>query len=748
MKKILSLLLALVMVFSLAACGNGDTTESGDPANSNKPVNSGTPNGSGDEGDGYVGPDWDAIDAMDYEEMSDTLYDWNLGEFYDTYMVAKAEMDDLDLRSALMAVAEAKMLESGVFMPIYGDGGAYAMNRLVPRTVTTTSWGLDENKWYTALVCNELITSEDRDTLIGLWSEAADADTFLSDAKEWLADNGYTLNDTWNMFSTYDMETWDIIATSYQSDSYHIACTVAGLLEYDAKNVQQPSLATSYDVSADGKVYTFHIREGVNWVDQQGRVLEPVTANDWVASMMHVADNNDELGYLMTTSDGVGIKNYDRYMAGECTFDEVGVKAIDDYTLEYTLEAKFPAFATALGYGCFAPLNYNFYKSQGGTFGAEGDTYTPGNYGTSPATIAYCGPYLVTNYTAQNVWTYKANPEFWNADAVNVSTVNFYYNDNTDVMRTYNEAKAGTVAGCSFNSSALVQAQSETPDGETETYFDLYHYTTTNSATCYVAWLNLNRATFHDFNDESSGVSPKADDPDAQALTREAMNNKHFRLAMAYAFDRGTYNAQGVGEDLKYASLKNSYTPGDFYQLQNSVTIDINGTSTTFPAGTYYGEIMQAQLTADGYPIKVWDPTAEGGVGSGDGFDGWYNVNEAVRELDLALADLADLGYEVTAENPIQIDTFYAAYSETNTNTKNAYKQNIENALGGKVVVNLVGYDDGVTMQYAYYRNSTGAEANFDISHNSGWGPDYGDPQTYLDTIQPFGYMCKNLGIY
>ena len=746
MKKIVSLLLALVMVFSLAACSGGNDVETqspntGNPASSN-PENSDAPGGEG------AGPDWAAIDAMDYEDMSDAIYDWNLSEFYDNYMTAKAELDNVDLRTAMMAAAEAKLLESGVFMPIYGDGGNYAMSRAVPRTVTSTSWGLDEYKWYTTIVANELITAEDRNALIALWSDAADADAYFTAAKSYLADNGYTLNDTYNAFSSYDMETWDIIATSYTSDSYFIACTVAGLLEYDVKNVQQPSLATSYDVSADGTVYTFHIREGVNWVDQQGRVLEPVTANDWVTSMMHVADNNDELGYLMTVSDGVGIKNYDKYIAGEVPFSEVGVKAIDDYTLEYTLESKFPAFVTAMGYGCFAPLNYNFYKSQGGTFGAEGDTYTAGNYGTSPATIAYCGPYLVTNYTPQNVWSFKANPEFWNADAMNVSNVNFYYNDGSETLRAYNEAKAGTVAGAGFNSSAVVQAKADIPEGETKSYFDLYSYTTTNSATCYVAWLNLNRATFHDFNDANSGVSPKANDADAQALTRDAMNNHHFRLAMAYAFDRGAYNAQSVGEDLKYAALKNAYVPGDFYQLKADTTIDINGTATTFKAGTYYGEILQAQITADGYPIKVWDPTADGGVGSSDGFDGWYNPTEAAKELELAIADLAALGYEVSAENPIQVDAFYGTYSEAQTNMKNAYKQSIENALGGKVVINLVGYETGAVMQNAYYRNSTGAEANFDISHNSGWGPDYGDPQTFLDTIQPFGYMCKNLGIY
>ena len=749
-KRILSLLLAVIMLIGcLAACGNNDTNSS-EPASStpvdNTPESS-TPVEEEPDETAYTGLDWDAIDAMDYEEASDTIYDFNLGEFYDYYTTAKAELDDIDLRTALMAIAEAKMLESGVFAPIYGDGGAYAMSRVVPRSSTTVSWGADEVRYTTAMVTNELITSEDRNALIGMWSEAADADTYLTEAKAYLAEHGYTLTDTWNTYSGNTMETWDIIATSYASDSQMIARTVSALLEYDAKDVLQPALAESYEVSADGLVYTFKIREGVNWVDQQGRVIAPVTANDWVTSMMHVADNNDALGYLMSSTDGCGIKNYDAYLNGECTFEDVGVKALDDYTLEYTLEAKFPAFITMLGYGCFAPLNYEYYKSQGGTFGAEGDDYDPGNYGTGPDTIAYCGPYLVTNYTAENIWSYAANPEYWNPGVVNTPNVNYYYNDGSDTLRIYNSVKDGTWANGSLNSNALVLAKEEIPEGQTETYFDLYSYTTTNSATTYVAWLNLNRGTFHDFNDENSGVSPKNDEE--KARTRIAMNNQHFRLAMAYGFDRGAYNAVSVGEDLKYASLKNSYVTGAFAKLtDHDVTVDINGTSTTFPVGTYYGEILQAQLDADGYPIKVWDPTADGGAGSGDGFDGWYNVENARAELQKAIDELAQIGVEVTAENPIYVDGFYYTASETNTNMKQAYKQGIEAALEGKVVINLVAYDDSTQMAYAYYRNSTGAEANFDISHNSGWGPDYGDPQSFLDTIQPYGYMCKNLGIY
>ena len=743
--KLMAALLVLTMMLSLVACaGNEKPAETTAPATTEPaPTEEVT-----EPVDVYTGPDWEAISAMDYDEASDALYEYNLGEFNTYYQDAKSEVVDLDLRLAKMAIAEAKLMESGVFMPVYGNGGAYAMNRAVPRSATTTPWGLDEYRFYTTLVTNELIKSTDRDALTALWGESEDADAWFAAAKAYLADKGYTLTDTWNFFTSYEIATWDCIASSYTSDAYFIAPTYSPLLEYDAKDVQQPALAESVDVSDDGTVYTFHLRQGVKWVDQQGREIGEVTADDWVASMAHLIDNNDALGYLMTSSDGCGIKNYDAYLNGEVTdFAEVGVKAIDDYTLEYTLEAPFPAFLSMMGYGCFAPLNRAFYKAQGGTFSVDGDEYTSGNYGTSPANIAYCGAYLVKNFTEKNVTSYVANPAYWNAEAVNTPNINMYYNDGSDTLRAYNEAKAGTVAGCSFNSSALVLAKEEKPEGADETYFDLYSYTTKNDATCYCGWVNVNRASFANFNDNTVGVSTKSEEE--KVRTRDAMSNQNFRLALAMAFDRGAFNATIVGEDLKFAALKNSYTPGTFQKTADEVTVDINGTATTFPAGTYFGVIEQAQLDADGVPLKVWDPEADAGAGSGDGFDGWYNADNAVAYLDKAIEELAQIGVEVSAEKPIHIDVPYGSFSESVTNRVNAYKQSIENVTGGKIIIDLVAFADQTSYTYAYYRNSNGAEANYDTAPGvSGWGPDYGDAQSYLDTIQPYGYMCKSIGLY
>ena len=180
------------------------------------------------------------------------------------------------------------------------------------------------------------------------------------------------------------------------------------------------------------------------------------------------------------------------------------------------------------------------------------------------------------------------------------------------------------------------------------------------------------------------------------------------------------------------------------------MTVDINGTATTFPAGTVYGEIVQAQVDADGFSFVAFDPEADGGVGSSDGYDGWYNPENAAAEMALAVEELAALGLEISEENPIYVDFPYYTASQVMTNRAAVYKQSIEASLGGLVVVNLVDAIDGTNYNYATYYNTSGAEGNFDVNTNSGWGPDYGDPKTYLDTILPdyAGYMTKNIGIF
>ena len=694
--------------------------------------------------------DFEAIDAMEYDEASDAVYNYNLGDFYSVYESAREEVTDIGLRYALMAQAEAKLMESAVMVPTTTRGGMYAMSHVATRTVPTVLWGSDASRYHQAIVANELIKSEDQDAMKAEWAELAGHDgvEYEQFVKDYLAEHGYTLNDTYATAYSSDPVTWDVLATSRTADSEAIINTFDGLVEYDVLNKLQPALAESWEASedADGNpTYVFHIREGVKWVDYQGREIADVTADDWVAGLQHMCDTMGGLEYLL---DGI-VVNFSEYINGEITdFSQVGVKAEDEHTLVYTLTGPCPYFETMLTYSIFAPMCRSYYESQGGVFGQEEYTNAAADpsyqYGIDPTHIAYCGPYLVTNNTANTKITFEANPTYWNADAINCKSITWTFNDGTDPTRTYEEAKTGVVVGCSFTTNTLPLAREEKPEGEDATYYDLYSYVSSTEATSFMGFYNLNRQAFANLADDTVGVSSQTEEDAAR--TRAAMNNQHFRLAISMGFDRASYNAASNGEELKLNSLRNTYTPGNFVTLPNDATIEINGESKTYPAGTFYGQIMQDQIDADGVKIKVWDTE----LLSSDGFDGWYSPENAKEELAIAVEELAAQGVEVSAENPIQLDLPFPGSVQVYADRANAWKQSVEASLDGAVIVNVVDVVDYDGWNGCGYDTNVGSEANYDMYDDSGWGPDYGDPQTYLDTFLPqySGYMAKCIGVY
>lgn len=730
--KLLCMALAMVMCFGIVACSNTD-----------KPI--------GGEETTAADKSGKTVDMEAYGKTSKELYDQILGGFYTAYQKALNEKDNVSLRYAYMAIAEAKLLESGVMMPNSSQGGNYAIGRVVPYTVSPVLWGNDSDRFYKILITNTPITSEDRDVLKDLYkqAEATDdhtaADAYYEAAKTYLKNEGYTLKDTYSMVYSSDPKTWDALATSLSADSEAIVNTYDGLYEYDAKNEQQPALALSHTVSEDGLTYTFTLRQGVMWVDSKGNDLTvKVTAHDFVAGMQHLLDAQ---GGLETLLSGV-IDGVDDYLDGKITdFSKVGVKAIDDYTLQYTLEEKTPYFMTMLGYGMFAPLCKSYYESKGGKFGADFNVaakdYT---YGKTPNDIAYCGPFVVMGNTAENSIVFQKNESYWNKDKVTINTLTWRYNDGKDATKTYTDMKQGTLDGAGLNASSVALAKTEKVDGTDKSWFETYSYVTGTDATAYMAFININRDQYVNVQDWTGAASSMTDAQ--KERTNKALLNQHFRTALMYSLDRAEYNAQTVGDDLKLASLINSYTPGNFVKLEDEVTIKINGEDKTYPAGTFYGEIMQDQITADGYKYKVWDETGGAdGLGSSAGFDGWLDVEEAKKELAAAIEEL---GMEITKENPIYLDLPCFSGSEAYKNRANAFKKSVETAFDGKIIMNLVECPKSIDWYNAGYYTDYGYEMNYSIYDVSGWGPDYGDPSSYLDTFLPeyMGYMTKCLGIY
>ena len=654
----------------------------------------------------------------------DEIYDAVLGDFT-ALMDAAEAAESIDERFILEAKAEAYLLDSAVMIPTTTQGGAYAITRIAYRTIPYANWGNDDDRWGTMVIANEFIKKEDRETMKEAWAKAVAGEGEYN-AAQMLTDMGYTLaSDYKTTFSTAPV-TLDWLNTSSQADTEITVQTVDGLVQYSNLGVMEPKLAKSWDISDDGLTYTFHLRDDAKWFTSEGAEYAPVTAKDFVAGFRHMLDAKAGLEWLV---DGV-IKGATSYYAEGGAWEDVGYEAADDYTLVVTLEQPTSYFMTMLTYSCFLPICEDWYLSHGGVFGgeeltaasADTSTYTYGQ-NTDVSSQVYCGPFLLQKLVTDSEIVCVKNENYYDAAKINVNSITWIYDDGGNPAQTYKDTVDGIYA-----STALTEASGTLALAKADGNFDKYGYVSDTTSTSYFGGLNLNRGTF----ELASGACKSPKTEQQKIDTQTALWNKNFRKAMQHAFDKGTYNAVSRGEDLKYASLRNMYTHPEFVQLSADAQ-DADGNE--FKAGTMYGEIVQFYLDQMGCKVTV-----------ADACDGWYNPDAAKEFLAAAKEELGD-----TVSWPIQIDVVYLGSSANNTAQAQAYKQKVEETLGAEnVVVNLI---EATTTEDFYacgYRASNGEAGNFDMFYGSGWGPDYGDPNTYLNTFLGggAGYMTKVIGLY
>lgn len=494
-----------------------------------------------------------------------------------------------------------------------------------------------------------------------------------------------------NVFAT-DLETLDYTFSSRKTNSDHYTNFVEGLLENDRYGNLVPAMAESWEVSEDGLTYTYHIREGVQWMDSEGNEYgAEVTAHDFVTGLKHAVDSNSETLYIVADS----IKGLAEYIDGKTDdFSTVGVKAVDDYTLEYTLNQPESYWNSKTTYGTLYPINEEFLTSKGDDFGKP-----------QPDGILYNGPFILVNNTAKSVIEYEKNENYWDLDNVHIDSVKWTFNDGSDPDGLFKAYQDGTLTAARVypNSAGYKDVVAEYPDAIT--------WSDTGGSTFNMTF-NFNRGTF----DATSKTTDKEKED-----TQKAIRNRNFRLAMLFGFDKTAYNAQNVGEEGASRSLRNTLVPTEF------VSID----------GKPYGETVEEKL-------KALDSEAFGDIDLAEGQDAYYNAEKAKKYMDLAKAELEADGVEF----PIHLDFPQLETRETNVNMAKSLKQTVEAALGKDNVVidiQLLNQDKYLA---ATYQATTGEAGDFDISNASGWGPDYVDPSTYLNIYNSrTGENMKNLGL-
>ncbi|KIR02142.1 Oligopeptide ABC transporter, periplasmic oligopeptide-binding protein OppA [Lachnospiraceae bacterium TWA4] len=207
-----------------------------------------------------------------------------------------------------------------------------------------------------------------------------------------------------------------------------------GLVKFDGDNKIIPAAAESWTPSDDGMKWTFKIRKGCKWVDNTGKEVADVTANDFVFGFKELMNPTNAAEYSSFALVFKNAQKYYDFVSGtskeEVKFEDVGIKALDEYTLELELEDYLPYFEKYMKFEVLAPVNQEFYEK----VGAE-------KYGTSPDTLLFNGPFYMSDWVTEDSVTVKKNPSW--RDASNVSLEEIVFKKFVDANTKLNAYQGG-----------------------------------------------------------------------------------------------------------------------------------------------------------------------------------------------------------------------------------------------------------------------------------------------------------------
>lgn len=493
---------------------------------------------------------------------------------------------------------------------------------------------------------------------------------------------------TYSYVFTSNPDTLDYITSTRGSTSSITTNLIDGLLENDQYGNLIPSMAESWTVSKDGLTYTYKIRQGAKWYTSEGEEYADVTAHDFVTGLKYAADKKAENLYLVQDS----IKGLADYVEGETSdFETVGVKAVDDYTLQYTLNKPESYWNSKTTGGILSPVNEAFLKSKGDDFGS-----------VTPSSILSNGPYLFKSFSSKSLIEFDKTPNYWDKDNVKIEKVKLSFFDGSDqdsLARGFLEGNYSD--GRIFPTSSVFNQLKKGNE-------DKITYTPQNSITFYYLF-NVNRQSYKQ-------TMKQSDKEKTDSLA--AMQNKDFRQAVNFAFDRHAYAAQTNGEDGADRILRNTLIPSDFVQI----------------GGKNFGDVVNEKIINYGTE--------------------WSNINlndaqPAFLDAGKAKAAFAKAKETLQAEGvtfPIHLDMPVDQTAKLDVQQASSFKQTVEETLGAdNVVIDVIQLSPDEKDQATFFAD-TAEQKDYDIDI-SGWSGDYSDPKTYLDLLDPeSGSQLNNIG--
>ena len=423
--------------------------------------------------------------------------------------------------------------------------------------------------------------------------------------------------------------TLNYLICSADPDLYHGTHCVDTLVEYDSRGKIREGLATSWEWDADTLTWTFHLRDE-NWVDYTGAVLGPVTAQDFVDALAYLLNPDYASGTAsLVTPYVAGAEDYYNYCvwrnnanngtvaedgttytidaAGTVTltaadgstttcpavdFSSVGVAAVDEHTLTYTLNYDFPGFLSLLNYAPFEP-------AYGPMLAELGDQFC-----TSAETACNCGAFYLAEYTPLESWVMKKSPENYDKDNVYIDTIRYIYNQEA-LISGPEMVRRGEIDQATISSDIL---DSWLADDTTK---DMVSMERPETGKSYFYFFNFLPYAHSFSNWNTTGVDAQYQ-PDNWA---KAVNSTNFRKAFLYAINPAVTLAVTAPEGYENYKL-HTITPPSF--CADSKGVDYTECGALAKVTDHFNEATAKQyrdaavqeLTAAGatFPIKVQSP--------------------------------------------------------------------------------------------------------------------------------------------
>ena len=404
-----------------------------------------------------------------------------------------------------------------------------------------------------------------------------------------------------------EVQTLNYLTTSTTNDYAISANIIDCLVDYDQYGNITPGLAESWESNDDMTEWTFHIRKGVKWVDNNGKEMADVTANDWVAAARYVNDAAHESDNQYMYDTGAVVHNaqayydYTAYMLasengtkdtdadGEklepvdpVNAEDIGVEAPDDYTLVYKLDAPCSFFTSIVSYTSYMPVSQACLDEYGDSFGLDNES------------LWYNGAFVLSTYEPQEKHVLTKNASYWDKDHVYLDEVVSTYNADASSVEA-NMYKNGEIDYASISADLL---DSWLKDDAVK---DQVHGSRPDNSFSYFFCFNFD---------------PQFDaqyEPDNWKL---AVNNENFRKALMASLDR--VKALTVSEPYNPEKLlNNTVTPANFaaaagkdYTQYDALKDITNGDSFDAAKAVEYRDKAKEELEKEGctFPVKVLMP--------------------------------------------------------------------------------------------------------------------------------------------